>query len=42
MLIDSPMPEMRIHWGTAVALALPFSLITVFLLSLACARAATR
>jgi membrane-bound serine protease (ClpP class) len=26
---------MRIHLGTAIALALPFSLITVFLLSLA-------
>jgi membrane-bound serine protease (ClpP class) len=35
MLIDSPMPEMRIHWLTAIALALPFSIITVFLLSLA-------
>jgi membrane-bound serine protease (ClpP class) len=35
MLISSPMPEMRIHWSTAIALALPFSAITVFLLSLA-------
>ncbi|HWC97170.1 MAG TPA: nodulation protein NfeD [Candidatus Sulfopaludibacter sp.] len=35
MLVDSPLPEMRIHWGTAIALALPFSLITVLLLSLA-------
>jgi membrane-bound serine protease (ClpP class) len=35
MLIDSPLPELRVHWGTAIALALPFSLITVFLLSLA-------
>jgi len=34
MLIDSPLPEMRIHWSTAIAVALPFSLITVFLLSL--------
>ena len=34
MLVDSPLPEMRIHWATAVAVALPFSLITVFLLSL--------
>lgn len=34
MLVDSPLPEMRVHWGTAIALALPFSLITVFLLSL--------
>ncbi len=35
MLIDSPVPELRIHWSTAIALALPFSAITVFLLSLA-------
>ena len=35
MLIDSPLPEMRIHWATAIALAVPFSAITVFLLSLA-------
>ena len=35
MLVNSPYPEMRIHWTTAIALALPFSLITVLLLSLA-------
>ena len=35
MLIDSPIPEMRIRWATAIGLALPFSAITVFLLSLA-------
>ncbi len=35
MLVNSPFPEMRIHWATAIALALPFSLITVLLLSLA-------
>jgi len=35
MLISSPFPEARIHWSTAIALALPFSAITVFLLSLA-------
>ncbi len=34
LLINSPVPEMRIHLSTAVALALPFTLITVFLLSL--------
>jgi len=34
MLIDSPLPEMRIRWSTAIALALPFSLITVVLVSL--------
>ena len=35
MLINTPAPEMRIHWSTAIGLALPFSAITVFLLSLA-------
>jgi membrane-bound serine protease (ClpP class) len=35
MLVNGPIPEMRIHWYIALALALPFSLITVFLLSLA-------
>ncbi|MBV9506457.1 MAG: nodulation protein NfeD [Acidobacteriia bacterium] len=35
MLVNGPIPEMRVHWGTAVGLALPFSLITIFLLSLA-------
>ena len=34
MLVDSPLPEMRVHWSTAVALALPFSAISVMLLSL--------
>jgi membrane-bound serine protease (ClpP class) len=35
MLVNSPFPEMRVHWSTAIALALPFSAITVLLLSLA-------
>jgi len=35
MLIDSPLPELRIHWSTAIGLALPFSLITATLVSLA-------
>ena len=34
MLINSPVPEMRIHLSTAIALALPFSLITMALLTL--------
>lgn len=34
LLINSPVPEMRIHLSTAIALALPFAAITVFLLSL--------
>ena len=35
MLIDSPWPSLRIHWVTAIGLALPFSAITVFLMTLA-------
>ena len=35
MLVNGPIPEMRVHWPTALGLALPFSAITVFLLSLA-------
>jgi membrane-bound serine protease (ClpP class) len=35
MLINSPYPEMRIHWSTALAVALPFSIITAMLVSLA-------
>jgi membrane-bound serine protease (ClpP class) len=35
MLINSPLPEMRIRWATAIALAVPFSAITILLLSLA-------
>ena len=34
MLVDSPLPEMRIHWSTAIAVAVPFSLITALLLTL--------
>jgi len=34
MLVNSPLPEMRIHWGTAIAVAMPFALITAVLLSL--------
>jgi membrane-bound serine protease (ClpP class) len=35
MLVDSPVPELRIRWVTAIAVALPFSAITVFLLTIA-------
>src|SRR6516164_5934647 len=35
MLVNGPIPEMRVHWPIALGLALPFSAITVFLLSLA-------
>jgi membrane-bound serine protease (ClpP class) len=34
LLVDSPLPEMRIKLSTAVALAAPFSIITVLLVSL--------
>jgi membrane-bound serine protease (ClpP class) len=34
MLIDSPIPEMRIHLGTALAVAIPLALITAVLLTL--------
>ena len=35
MLINTDVPELRIHWSTAIALALPFSVITMFLLTIA-------
>jgi len=35
MLVNGPIPEMRVHWGTAIGLALPFSAITLLLLTLA-------
>lgn len=34
LLVSSPLPEMRIHLSTAVGLALPFAIITTFLVSL--------
>jgi membrane-bound serine protease (ClpP class) len=34
LLINSPLPEMRIHLSTAISLAVPFAAITVFLVSL--------
>jgi membrane-bound serine protease (ClpP class) len=34
MLINSPFPEMRIHWATAIAVAVPFAAITLTLLTL--------
>jgi membrane-bound serine protease (ClpP class) len=34
LLVNSPLPEMRIHLSTAVALAVPFSAITILLVSL--------
>ena len=35
MLVDTNVPELRIHWATAIAVTLPFALITSFLLSIA-------
>jgi len=34
LLINSPLPELRIRWSVAIALALPFALITSMLLTL--------
>ena len=34
LLVDSPVPEMRIHLSTALALTIPFAAITIFLLTL--------
>ncbi len=34
ILIDSPLPEMRIHLATAIAVTLPFAAITVFLVTI--------
>jgi membrane-bound serine protease (ClpP class) len=35
LLVDSPNPRMRIHWITALAITIPFALITNFLLAVA-------
>ena len=34
ILVNGPIPEMRIRWSTAIGLALPFSAITLLVLSL--------
>jgi membrane-bound serine protease (ClpP class) len=34
-LVDAPIPEMRVHWGTALSVGLAFGLITAVLLRLA-------
>ena len=34
-LIDAPYPELRINWGTAIAVTIPFAVILIFLLRLA-------
>lgn len=35
LLVDGPIPEMRVQWLTAFAVSLPFGLIAVFLMTLA-------
>jgi len=35
MLVDSPIPETRIGWSTALGVSLPFAAITVSLLKIA-------
>jgi membrane-bound serine protease (ClpP class) len=35
LLVDSPVPEMRVHLVTALAVAIPLGLITVFLMNIA-------
>jgi membrane-bound serine protease (ClpP class) len=35
LLVDSPIPEMRVHLATALAVSVPFGAITVFLLTIA-------
>jgi membrane-bound serine protease (ClpP class) len=34
-LVDGPIPEMRVHTGTALAVSLPLGIITVFLMKIA-------
>jgi membrane-bound serine protease (ClpP class) len=35
LLVDGPVPEMRVHWWTALAVSLPVGVITIFLMTLA-------
>jgi len=35
LLVDSPIPEMRVHLVTALALSIPLGLITAFLMTIA-------
>ena len=34
LLVNGPVPEMRVHWITALAVSLPFGIIAVFLVTL--------
>jgi membrane-bound serine protease (ClpP class) len=35
LLVDSPIPEMRVKWLTALSVSIPLGLITIFLMSIA-------
>ncbi len=35
LLVDAPIPEMRVHFVTAMAVSIPFGIITVFLMNIA-------
>jgi membrane-bound serine protease (ClpP class) len=35
LLVDAPIPEMRVHFLTALAISVPFGIITAFLMSIA-------
>jgi membrane-bound serine protease (ClpP class) len=35
LLVDAPIPEMRVHWVTALAVSIPLGLISAFLMSIA-------
>ncbi|HKD92664.1 MAG TPA: nodulation protein NfeD [Terriglobales bacterium] len=35
LLVDAPIPEMRVHWATALAVSVPLGVITAFLMTLA-------
>src|SRR6266478_5323904 len=35
LLVDAPIPEMRVHLGTALGVSIPLGIITVFLMSVA-------
>lgn len=35
LLVDAPIPEMRVHFGTALAVSLPLGVITILLMNLA-------
>src|SRR6266700_3375707 len=35
LLVDAPIPEMRVHLGTSLAVSIPLAIITVFLMSIA-------